>query len=69
MRIKEQLKPQDFDMLIRSDPDMWPQLQGTPQHYQQFLEEFYTYDDFLKGIDIDDDEDGKPGETPKEPAA
>lgn len=49
--IKETLKRDGFDQLVREHFDLWSKLQGTPQQYQKFLDDFFGYDDWAREQD------------------
>jgi len=49
--IKESLKREGFDQLVREHFDLWSKLQGTPQQYQKFLDDFFGYDDWAREQD------------------
>jgi hypothetical protein len=49
--IKETLKREGFDQLVREHFDLWSKLQGTPQQYQKFLDDFFGYDDWAREQD------------------
>jgi len=45
--IKETLGRQKFDQLIR-ESDLWSRIQGMPQKYAKFLDEFFGYDEWAE---------------------
>ena len=47
MTIKEQLGIQGFDALVKAHFPLWSRVQGLPQQYQQFMKEFFTYDEWV----------------------
>lgn len=49
--IKESLKREGFDQLVREHFDLWSKLQGTPYQYQKFLDDFFGYDDWAREQD------------------
>jgi hypothetical protein len=45
--IKENLGLQGFDKLVRSVPELWNVAKDTPTQYEQFLHDFFTYDELM----------------------
>jgi hypothetical protein len=46
MILKERLGFKGLDLLIKNYEPIWNKVKGTPQQYEQFLKEFFTYDEF-----------------------
>lgn len=45
--IQENLGLAGFDKLIRATPGLWDIVKDTPQQYEQFLQEFFSYDEMM----------------------
>lgn len=61
LAIKEQLGAKGFDLLIRGHFPIWSKVQATPQRYAQFLNEFFSYDEWIAQQEL--------GGEPPEPSA
>jgi hypothetical protein len=46
MTLVEQVKREGMDLLIRGNHDIWSKVQGLPQKYDQYLDEFFGYDEW-----------------------
>lgn len=46
--IQENLGRQGFDAMIRAYPQLWDIVKDTPQQYEQFLDEFFGYDEMIR---------------------
>jgi len=46
--VRDRLGRATFDQLIREHERLWPMLQGMPEQYNKFLDDFFGYDAWKK---------------------
>jgi len=51
MVLKERLGVKGLDLLIKNYQPIWSKVQGTPQQYEKFLKELFTYDEWQAAQD------------------
>lgn len=44
MALRDKIGRKQFDLLVRGHTPLWSKVQGEPQRYQKFLDEFFGYD-------------------------
>lgn len=68
--IKTRLGKANFDLLVRGNQEIWSRVKGMPAQYQRFIDEFFTFDDYMVQVAKDRAAAASPVDTkpPADPA-